>query len=97
MPATPDADREPLEPGVFALAEAAPGQTLEVVGLQPPALAGGDAWQQQLADLGFTPGERAVVMRRGWPGADPLAVRIGSSTFALRRAEAGCVLVQAVR
>ena len=28
------------------------------------------------------------------PGADPLVVRIGQSTFALRRAEADCVLLE---
>ena len=31
---------------------------------------------------------------RSQPGGDPLAVRVGQSTFALRRAEAACVLVQ---
>ena len=32
-------------------------------------------------------------MARGLPGGDPLVVRIGQSTFALRRAEAACVQV----
>jgi ferrous iron transport protein A len=32
-----------------------------------------------------------MVMARGLPGADPLVVRVGNSTFALRRAEAACV------
>jgi len=34
------------------------------------------------------------VMARGLPGADPLVVRIGESTFALRKAEAECILVR---
>jgi ferrous iron transport protein A len=79
----------------FALADAPAGQPLHVVGLRPPAAGAAAVWPQQLAELGFTPGERAMVMRRGWPGADPLAVRVGGSTFALRKAEADCVMVQA--
>ena len=34
------------------------------------------------------------VVAAGFPGADPLAVRIGQATFALRRHEASMVLVQ---
>ncbi len=76
------------------LADAPTGQRLRVRQLQAPLGGGANGWQQQLADLGFTPGETAMVMRRGWPSGDPLAVRIGSSTFALRRAEAACVRVE---
>ena len=35
-----------------------------------------------------------MVMARGLPGADPLVVRVGNSTFALRRAEAACVRLE---
>jgi ferrous iron transport protein A len=35
-----------------------------------------------------------VVIARGQPGNDPLAIRVGHSTFALRRAEAACVQVR---
>lgn len=49
---------------------------------------------ERLADLGFLAGEPTVVLTRGQPGNEPLAVRIGLSTFALRRAEAACVLIQ---
>lgn len=48
---------------------------------------------RQLADIGFVPGEPVMLMARGWPGGDPLVVRIGASTFALRRAEAECIEV----
>jgi ferrous iron transport protein A len=34
------------------------------------------------------------VLTRGRPGGDPLAVRVGHSTFALRRVEAACVQVR---
>jgi ferrous iron transport protein A len=54
----------------------------------------GRGWNQRLEELGFLPGERVLVLTRGRPGGDPLAVRVGHSTFALRRAEAACVRVR---
>lgn len=93
--ALPDSDARAAAP--MRLSDAAIGQALRVLRVQRAAAPGADDagdWPQQLADLGFTPGERTVLMRRGWPGNDPLAVRVGSSTFALRRAEAACVLVE---
>ncbi len=50
-------------------------------------------WAQRLRELGFIKGETVCVLRRGQPGNEPLAVRVGVCTFALRRAEADCVLV----
>ncbi len=47
--------------------------------------------ERQLNELGFLPGEQIVLLRRAMPGADPLVVRIGMSTFALRAAEAACI------
>ena len=58
-----------------------------------------DRWQRQqvllarLRDLGFVAGARCEVIARMWLGGDPLVVRIGGSTFALRRAEAAAVRV----
>ncbi len=49
---------------------------------------------RQLNELGFLVGEQVMVLRRAMPGADPLVVRIGMSTFALRAAEAALVGVQ---
>ena len=54
----------------------------------------GSATARRLAEIGFLPGESIRVLAR-MPGGDPIAVRIGSSTFALRRHEASCILVQA--
>ncbi len=51
-------------------------------------------WPQRLEELGFLPGERVMVVTRGWPGGDPIAVRVGHSSFALRSAEAACVEVR---
>ena len=47
----------------------------------------------RLLEIGFLPGERVRVVARAFPAGDPLAVRVGTSTFALRRAEATCILV----
>jgi ferrous iron transport protein A len=52
--------------------------------------------KSQLEDIGFVPGESVLVTVRGFPGDDPLAVRVGESTFALRAAEAACIEVEAV-
>lgn len=53
-------------------------------------------WARWLEEIGFIVGERVMLMTRGFPGGDPLVVRIGQSTFALRRAEAACVRVSPV-
>jgi ferrous iron transport protein A len=49
---------------------------------------------RQLEEIGFHAGEQVMVMTRGFPGGDPLVVRIGQSTFALRRDEAACVEIE---
>jgi ferrous iron transport protein A len=54
-------------------------------------------WAGWLREIGFYPGERVVLMNRGFLGGDPLMVRIGMSTFALRAAEAACVRVVATQ
>jgi Fe2+ transport system protein FeoA len=49
---------------------------------------------RRLLELGFVPGAALEVVATMWPGDDPLAVRIGGSTFALRRHEARAVRVR---
>ncbi|WP_318013540.1 FeoA family protein [Paucibacter sp. Y2R2-4] len=73
------------------LAQAALGEPLQVLSITAPQHA--PEWSAWLEEIGFLPGEAVRVMARGQPGADPLVVRIGQSTFALRRAEAECVAV----
>ena len=48
---------------------------------------------RRLLELGFIPGETVEVIEEIWPGGDPMAVRLGNTLFALRRREAGAVLV----
>lgn len=50
----------------------------------------------RLLELGFVEGETLRVVAQGFPGHEPIAVRIGSTTFALRRFEADHVMVVAV-
>jgi ferrous iron transport protein A len=49
----------------------------------------------RLLELGFVEGEVLRVIAHGYPGGEPIAVRIGNTTFALRRFEADHVLVLA--
>jgi ferrous iron transport protein A len=74
------------------LDELALHQVAHVVELRAPAAA--PEWARWLAEIGFLPGEPVTILARGQPGGDPLVVRIGDSTFALRRAEAECIQVE---
>lgn len=51
---------------------------------------------RQLFELGFIKGESVMLLRRTMPGSDPMVVRVGSSTFALRKAEARSIAVEKV-
>lgn len=73
----------------FSLADAALDEVLTVSQVVAPP--GAPEWAAQLEDIGFLAGERVAVTARGFPGGDPLVVRIGLSTFALRLVEAACV------
>ncbi|HUX24758.1 MAG TPA: FeoA family protein [Burkholderiales bacterium] len=85
-----------LEHGISGetLDRAAIGDALTVQQVHAPQTA--PEWARWLEEIGFLVGESVMLMARGLPGGDPLVVRIGQSTFALRRAEAACVRVAAV-
>ncbi|GLR26754.1 MULTISPECIES: FeoA family protein [Limnobacter] len=70
-------DKLPLRQSAVVSAVAAPADSPE--------------WAQWLTEIGFIPGEPVEVLAKGMPGSDPLVVRVGDSTFALRRAEAACI------
>jgi ferrous iron transport protein A len=80
------------------LADLARGERAFVTGIAEIAAlqddTGDAALLTRLRDLGFIAGARCEVVARMWFGGDPLVVRIGGSTFALRRAEAAAVRVQ---
>lgn len=48
----------------------------------------------RLMEIGFLPGETVRPLARGSLGGDPVAVRVGRSTFALRRHEAALIRVK---
>ncbi|MCQ9154689.1 FeoA family protein [Acidomonas methanolica] len=55
-----------------------------------------DPIMTRLLELGFVPGEAVEMVARGPLGADPVAVRVGTARFALRREEAARVHLRAV-
>jgi ferrous iron transport protein A len=76
------------------LAELAPGASARVVSVsaadsKAPAEVG-----RRLAELGFLPGEAVRIVARGLLARAPIAVRIGTGTFALRLFEAACIRVR---
>jgi len=48
---------------------------------------------RRLLEIGFFPGAAVEVLATMWPDDDPLAVRVGGATFALRRHEADWVTI----
>src|SRR3954470_5674552 len=81
------------------LADLRRGESAEVSGLDAGSALGGAREDSELLfgrlrDLGFVNGARCEVVARMWLGGDPLVVRIGGSTFALRRIEAQAVRVR---
>jgi ferrous iron transport protein A len=78
-------------PAEMPLADLATGMLARVVSVSPtaaPAEVG-----RRLAELGFLPGEAVRVVARGLMAREPIAVRVGTGTFALRRFEAACIRV----
>lgn len=71
------------------------GDCAIVCGLAPTQSAEQLAMKTRLLELGFTPGEKIRVVAESFPRRDPIAVKLGNTTFALRRHEAS--LVQVVR
>ena len=65
-----------------------------VAGLRQAEDGRASAMALRLMEIGFLPGEPVRVIASGFPSADPLAVRIGQATFALRRHEAALVQVR---
>lgn len=89
----PAAGASPVADGERAL-DALPLRTsARIVALVAPDGVADAEILERLSELGFLPGEPVRVLARGLFG-DPLAVRVATGTFALRRAEARCVRVR---
>ncbi|MBX6742183.1 MAG: FeoA family protein [Acetobacteraceae bacterium] len=52
--------------------------------------------ERRLLELGFVEGARVEILHQGLFGRDPIAVRVDGATIALRRREAGAILVDAL-
>ena len=72
------------------------GESATVVGISATVDATQKAVAQRLLELGFAPGEPVRVVAESFPRRDPMAVRIGNATFALRRQEAALVQIDSV-
>ena len=83
-----------LAPALSTLDSLKAGQSATVVELAPHAQGGIDI-QRRLMELGFVPGERIRVLKRVLKG--PLAVKVGESTFVLRRFEAALVSINSIK
>ncbi len=70
------------------------GEEATIVALQRPQGSQDHDLLLRLMEIGFLPGERLRVIARAMPGGEPIAVRLGHATFALRRFEAALVGVQ---
>jgi ferrous iron transport protein A len=75
------------------LADLANGAEARVVSVSSEKAGGSVDLGRRLAELGFLPGERLRIVARGLLGREPIAVRIGTGTFALRLFEAACIRV----
>ncbi len=69
------------------------GDSATVTGLAEAVGAEQLAIKIRLLELGFAAGEKIRVVAESFPRRDPMAVRVGNTTFALRRAEAAMVQV----
>jgi ferrous iron transport protein A len=77
------------------LATGAPARVVSVAASDTASVDSGASagLSRRLAELGFLPGERLRIVARGFLGREPIAVRIGTGTFALRLFEAACIRV----
>jgi ferrous iron transport protein A len=76
------------------LADLATGAQARVVSVtSPDSASGSHELGRRLAELGFLPGEAVRIVARGMMAREPIAVRIGTGTFALRLFEAACIRV----
>ena len=82
----------PAAPGI-RLSELSIGTRARVVSIAAADAATPVELGRRLAELGFLPGEAVRIVARGLMKRAPIAVRIGTGTFALRLFEAACIRV----
>jgi ferrous iron transport protein A len=82
-----------IEHNEMTLTDLKIGMNARVVSIAPADGAAPKEMGRRLAELGFLPGEAVRVVARGFLAREPIAVRIGTGTFALRLFEAACIRV----
>jgi ferrous iron transport protein A len=82
-----------LAPGTVSLSALTPGSAGTVVRVGARAL-NASPLERRLVELGFVSGEHIEVLTQAQPGGDPFVVRVGTTTFALRRREVETVWVE---
>ena len=87
------ASRSPSSASLATTLDQLPVRTLATIREVRRSGHDGGALQRRLMELGFVPGERVQVLRRVFRGHGPLAVRVGTSTFAMRRMESSLIEV----
>jgi ferrous iron transport protein A len=88
-----DTATEAANPVDMQLADLATGALARVVCVSPADATAPLETGRRLAELGFLPGEAVRVVARGLMAREPIAVRVGTGTFALRLFEAACIRV----
>lgn len=79
-----------LDGSTTSLADLAPGSSAVIVDVRSDVDPG---TARRFVDLGFAPGAPVVAVRRA-PLADPVIFRVAGGEVALRRRQAGCILVR---
>ena len=82
-----------LPSGALSLDKLPSHQWATVLDLERPTGAEDQELVLRLTEIGFVPGEAVRIVASGLPGREPLAVRLGHTTFALRRYEASFIRV----
>lgn len=87
------------EDGSMRLGDLPLGKSAEIVALDErnvntPLYPG--ELERRLIEIGLVEGAHVEVLHEGFPGRDPIAVRVSEHTVALRRAEANAVIVMPV-
>ena len=87
-----------IAPATLRLDECRKGACVRVVDLLQQPLFGqqDERVTLRLKELGFLPGALLKIIGFGLLGSDPLAVQVNGTKFALRRAEAAKIRVEAI-
>ncbi|MEJ7138148.1 FeoA family protein [Amphibiibacter pelophylacis] len=90
---SPDDAPAATSPDPLRLGDLPRGATATVTHVETPPMGEDHDVVLRLIEIGFVPGERVRVLAHGFPGREPIAVRVGNATFALRRFEADYIRV----